>query len=86
MSYSANIWVWAILIVLTFVTVKVAEFNLQNLTVAVALLLASVKATIVAMYFMHLKFESKLFVVMVLFTLLIFGSFILLTFIDYWTR
>lgn len=86
MSYSANIWVWAILIVLTFVTVKVAEFDLQNLTVAVALLLASAKATIVAMYFMHLKFESKLFIVMVLFTLLIFGSFILLTFIDYWTR
>lgn len=86
MSYSANIWVWAILILLTYVTVKVAEFDLQNLTVAVALLLASAKATIVAMYFMHLRFESKLFVMMVGFTLLIFASFILLTFVDYWNR
>lgn len=86
MSYKQNIWVWAALIVLTAITVGVAEIDFQQLTVIVALLIASTKATLVAMYFMHLKFESKILVAMVVITVVIFFLFTLITLIDYWTR
>jgi cytochrome c oxidase subunit 4 len=78
--------VWVALIVLTVVTVQVAQYDFREFTVAVALLIASAKAVIVAMYFMHLKFESKLLIIMVGITVLIFLSFIILTLVDYWTR
>jgi cytochrome c oxidase subunit 4 len=50
------------LVVLTVVTVAVAfyRFNNEMVNVLLALLVASIKATFVAMYFMHLKFEGKL--------------------------
>lgn len=50
------------LIVLTVVTVVVAFTRFQNewYNVGLALLVASVKATLVARYFMHLKFEGRL--------------------------
>jgi cytochrome c oxidase subunit IV len=50
------------LVVLTVVTVAVAfkRFESEAVNVLLALLVASVKATLVAMYFMHLKFEGKL--------------------------
>jgi cytochrome c oxidase subunit 4 len=86
LGYFSTIMVWVALIVLTVVTVEVAQYDLQELTVAVALLIASAKAVIVAMYFMHLKFESKLLIIMVGITILIFLSFIILTLVDYWTR
>ena len=50
------------LIVLTVVTVAVAlhRFESEMINVLLALLVASIKATFVARYFMHLKFEGKL--------------------------
>ena len=61
------------LIVLTVVTVVVAFAPIQSeLTkVGVALLVASVKATLVARYFMHLKFEGKLIRLTLFFPLLL---------------
>lgn len=51
--------VLATLLVLTIVTVFVAQFDFGSLNVVVALTIASVKALLVAMFFMHLKFEGK---------------------------
>jgi cytochrome c oxidase subunit IV len=50
------------LIVLTVVTVLVAfyRFNNELVNVLIALTIASVKATFVARFFMHVKFEGKL--------------------------
>ncbi len=46
---------------LTALTVWSAQKNLGGyLNITVAMLIASVKAGIVALYFMHLKFEDKL--------------------------
>ncbi len=86
LGYFSTIMVWVALIVLSVVTVQVAQYDFREFTVAVALLIASAKAVIVAMYFMHLKFESKLLIIMVGITVLIFLSFIILTLVDYWTR
>ena len=50
------------LVVLTVVTVAIAfkRFPNELVNVSLALLVASIKATFVARYFMHLKFEGKL--------------------------
>src|SRR5215203_4215615 len=50
------------LVILTIVTVAIAfkRFDSEAVNVMLALLVASVKASLVAMYFMHLKFEGKL--------------------------
>ena len=48
------------LIILTVITVLVAQVDLGYMTLVVAMLIASVKAGLVALYFMHLKFEDKI--------------------------
>jgi cytochrome c oxidase subunit 4 len=52
--------VFAALIALTVVTVLVSYVDLGLLNVVVALLIASGKASLVALFFMHLKGESRL--------------------------
>ena len=53
--------VFAVLLVLTVVTVAVASLDLsESATVAVAVTIATFKAALVAMFFMHLKGEKPL--------------------------
>lgn len=82
-SYASNIKVWVVLLILTWLTITVAYLDFGKLAVAIALLIASVKAGVVLAYYMHLKFESKLLTVLLLVTMGVFSSFIILTFFDY---
>ena len=59
-GYGIYVVVWGGLIVLTILTVAVSYVNLGVMNVVVALLIASVKASLVGLYFMHLKSESRL--------------------------
>ena len=54
--------IFAALVVLTVLTVLVAfhRFQSEAVNLAVAIAVAAAKATLVAMFFMHLKFEGKL--------------------------
>lgn len=54
--------VFAALVVLTIITVAVAlhRFEVEIVNVLLALAVASVKGSLVALYFMHLKYEGKL--------------------------
>ena len=52
--------VWAALIVLTAATVAISYVHLGMMNVVVALLIASGKASLVALFFMHLRYESRL--------------------------
>ncbi len=52
--------VYAALVALTVVTVLVSYVNLGLMNVVVALAIASVKASLVALFFMHLKSEDRL--------------------------
>ena len=74
------------LLVLTGISVAVTQIQLGTFTVTVALLLASIKSTLVLMYFMHLKFDSRMFTFMVTFTLAVFAAVIIVTFLDYLFR
>ena len=55
-------YIFFALVILTIATVLVAfhRFESELVNLLLALLVASIKATLVAMFFMHLKFEGKL--------------------------
>ncbi len=59
-AYGIYIAVWGGLVLLTGLTVAVSYVNLGVMNVVVALLIASLKATLVALYFMHLRSEGRL--------------------------
>ena len=54
--------IFGALVALTVVTVAVSfhRFHSELVNLAVAIVIAAAKATLVAMFFMHLKFEGKL--------------------------
>ncbi len=58
--YKTYIIVWASLIVLTAVTWMVSYLHLGLFNPVVALLIASIKASLVALFFMHLRKENEL--------------------------
>lgn len=78
-AYRTYMVVGVLLLILTGVTLGVSYIHLGILNVAVALLIASVKAALVALYFMHLRRENRLvlaFAIVPLFflALIIFGT------------
>jgi len=85
-SDTANLKVLLILLILTTLSILAIKIHIGAFTVALALLLASVKVTIVLTYFMHLKFENLLLRVMVGGVFLLFAIVIGITFIDYYFR
>jgi cytochrome c oxidase subunit 4 len=85
-SVKSYVGIFLTLMALTTITVLVAYVNLGQLNKVVALGIASVKATLVVLYFMHVKYSSrltKLVVVSGFFFLLILLS---LTMVDYGSR
>ncbi len=85
-SYRTYWWVLIILLVMTFLTITVTWIDLSALTVLVAMVIATFKAGTVLTYFMHLKYESSLFRVLVIMVLSIYVLVIGLTFFDYLMR
>ncbi|MFL6274591.1 MAG: cytochrome C oxidase subunit IV family protein [Blastocatellia bacterium] len=78
--------VFLALMVLTVLTVIVAYFDLKQLNVIIALGIAIIKASLVVLFFMHVRWSStltKVFVIAGLFWLVIMVS---LTLSDYLTR
>ena len=85
-SDSLNWTVLVVLLILTTLSILAIKMHLGAFTVALALILASIKVTIVLTYFMHLKFENMLLRLMVGGVFLLFAIVIGITFIDYYFR
>lgn len=85
-GYRVFITIWACLIVLTGVTIWVAGLHLGNLSTFAAMIIATVKASLVLYFFMHLKYEPPVFKVMALVTIATLTVIILMTFTDVWFR
>jgi cytochrome c oxidase subunit 4 len=87
-SYKEHASTFVGLILLTIMTVTVSVFgaDLYTLTVLTALAIASAKAIVVALFFMHLKYDPKMYKVMIGVVLLLFIVFAVLTLIDYLVR
>lgn len=81
-GYGLLILVWLSLLVLTALTVTIAGMNLGALSVTVAVLIASIKASVVLFFFMHLKYEKTVYKTMVFVCLGTFAIFIGITFLD----
>jgi len=87
-SYAEHFGTWVSLILLTAMTIFISVFraDLYTLTVATALFIASVKVLVVAYYFMHLKYDPKIYRIMILIVMTLFIVFIIMVTIDYLTR
>ncbi len=80
--YRTFVVIWVALLILTAVTVAVAQFNLGALNIWVALGIATLKSGLVIAVFMHMKYESLLFKLSLLSALAILAIFIGLNFFD----
>ncbi len=58
LPHSVYLKVLVTLLVLTVITVWVAQYNFGNWNIIVAMFVASIKAALVALFFMHLKYED----------------------------
>ena len=84
--YRSLVTVLVILLALTTISVLITGIHLGPVTVAVALLIASVKVAIVITQFLHLKFENLFLKLAVSGVFTLFVLVIVITFIDYFFR
>jgi len=70
------------LLCLTVITVWVAQYDLGSMNLLVAMLVAATKATLVALFFMHLKYDNKLYLFIFLSSILFLAVFIIITMFD----
>ena len=82
MSPKTLIAVFAALVFLTFVTVAAAEFSFGAWEIWISLGIATVKASLVAVYFMHLRYDKPFNAIVFVSSLLFVGLFLGLTLMD----
>jgi cytochrome c oxidase subunit IV len=79
--------IWAALLLGTFITYKVAFIDLGRFNAAVALTIATIKALLVALFFMHIKgAHEKLLKLVVVSTVFFLFILLVLSMADYGTR
>lgn len=71
--------VFGILVLLTIVTVMQANFDLGRFDLLLVMGIATVKATLVALFFMHLAFDKPLNLVIFLSSFVFVGLFVIFT-------
>lgn len=80
--FSTYLSIWFGLLILTGVTVTVAGLNLGPLSVLGAILIAAVKSTLVVMFFMNIKYEDRVFKIMLALAIVTLVVILVLTFAD----
>jgi len=78
--------IYAILLACTYLTWQVAFFDLGALNTVAALAIAVFKAVLVVLFFMHVKYGTRLTRVVVIGSVFWLGLLLALTFADYLTR
>jgi cytochrome c oxidase subunit 4 len=78
--------VFAILMLCTYATVQIAFFDLGRLNAVVALTIAVFKAVLVVLFFMHVRYSSRLTWVVVIGAVFWLAILLALTSGDYLTR
>jgi cytochrome c oxidase subunit IV len=74
------------LLLLTMITVGITRFDFGALNIVVAIVVASCKALLVGLFFMHLRYEKKLIIFFALYPLLLLALLIGGTLEDVVTR
>jgi len=70
------------LIILTVITYTVAQIDLGPYNLVVAMLIAMTKALLVALFFMHLLYDNKLYMIIFSIGLIFIAIFIIFTMFD----
>ena len=81
-SYGKLAAVWLALLVLTAATVLITRIDLGAVKVWAALAIACLKSALVITFFMHMKYEPRLFRAILFVALVTLATFIGLTFFD----
>lgn len=84
--YRVYIIVWLCLVVLTGITVGVSYLDMRNAAIMLAVMIASVKAMLVMLYFMHVRYDKPIVAYMIAVTAVVYAVFFGLTMSDYWYR
>lgn len=84
--YSVYVKVLIALLTLTIITVTATHYHLGAFTVALALIIACVKAGTVLTFFMHLKFDEIILRVFVIMVFALLTVVIVITLLDYINR
>lgn len=82
--FSTYLIILGILLSFTALSVLVTHIDIGNFGIFAALLFATIKTTLVLMYFMHLKYDQKLFAQFVALVVFVFIAVVIITFFDYW--
>ena len=80
--FSSYILVWLGLLLLTVLTVTVASLKLGAFSVYGAILIAAAKSSLVLLIFMKIKYEDKVFKIMVAIVIVMFTVIVSFTFLD----
>jgi cytochrome c oxidase subunit 4 len=78
--------IFAILMLCTYLTVQIAFFDLGPFNAVAALGIAVLKAVLVILFFMHVKYSTRLTWAVVIGSVFWFGILLVLTLSDYLTR
>ncbi len=78
--------IFGILMLCTYLTVQIAFFDLGPLNTIAALVIAVLKATLVILFFMHVKYSTRLTWAVVIGGIFWLGILLTLTMGDYLTR
>ena len=84
--YSVYAKVLIVLLCFTMLTVTATHYHLGAFTVALALIIACVKAGAVLTFFMHLKFDEIILRIFVIMVFVLLTVVIVITLLDYINR
>ena len=80
--FSTYMIVFSLLIFMTVVTVWSAQYDFGSFNIVLALIIASFKSSLVLLFFMHLYYDNKINLSLILGSVLFLALFIGLTMID----
>ena len=85
-SVQTYLTVGGLLLLLTGLTVLISFVDLGGMNVVIALTIASTKALLVALFFMHLLHDHKLYLIIFSTAIIFLAIFLMLTMFDVMTR
>ena len=80
------VFVWLALLCLTGLTIEAAHLRMGEWSMVANIAISSVKASLVLWFFMHLKYEKRLFKLLLFVPIITISIIIGLTFFDIWYR
>jgi cytochrome c oxidase subunit 4 len=81
-SLSTHVMVWVALLMLTALTIVAASLHFGAVSVAAAIVIATLKGALVLLYFMNLRYEERIFMIMLGVALLTLAIMLVLTCVD----